>query len=84
MSKDNPTTMPGESFPPAIPAPAGAVPDAAPSRSRSVSVAYHEGPPSLTFAGRLWHRGVAQSVPAPDWAAMQQRLDFRHFNFKPA
>ena len=44
-------------------------------------VAYHAGPEEIGFCGRTWQRGVAQSVTADEWAAMQARGDIEEFNF---
>lgn len=46
-----------------------------------VSVAYHDGPPTIGFCGRAWQRDVVQSVTADEWHAMQARGDFNEFNF---
>jgi hypothetical protein len=46
-----------------------------------LSVAYHDGPGEIGFAGRHWQRGVAQPVAAEEWAAMQARADFNEFDF---
>ncbi len=48
-----------------------------------LQVAFHQGPPQISFAGRNWQRGVAQPVTADEWAAMQARGDFAPFDFKP-
>ena len=48
-----------------------------------LQVAFHQGPPQISFAGRNWQRGVPQSVTAGEWAAMQARGDFGPFDFKP-
>jgi len=53
---------------------------AAPQPSR---VAYHQGPPEVHFAGRVWRQGDSQPVTDAEWAAMQKRADFGHFDFKP-
>lgn len=49
-----------------------------------VKVAYHSGPPELTFHGRLWYRGAAQEVSEADWLAMQARQDFPIHEFRTA
>lgn len=49
-----------------------------------VKVAYHDGPPTLTFYGRRWSRGVGQTVTADVWAAMQARADCAPFDFRVA
>ena len=46
-------------------------------------VAFHQGPPQISFAGRNWQRGVPQSVTAEEWAAMQARSDCAPFDFRP-
>lgn len=53
------------------------------SASQTVSVAYHDGPPQISFWGRLWHRGDAQTIDADEWAAMKARFDFAPFQFRP-
>lgn len=50
---------------------------------QSISVAYHDGPPQISFNGRLWNRGDAQTIGAGEWAAMQSRADFAPFQFRP-
>lgn len=46
-----------------------------------VRVAYHKGPPAITFYGRDWRRDVAQSIPIEDWIAMNNRPDIAGFGF---
>lgn len=48
----------------------------------TVSVAYHAGPPEITFYGREWRIGQPQPIPITDWIAMNQRADVGEFNFK--
>lgn len=48
----------------------------------SLQVAYHGGPPDLTYRGRLWYRGKPQSVTESEWSAMRARADFAHFDFR--
>lgn len=47
-----------------------------------MQVAYHLGPPDLTYCGRLWYRGKPQSVTESEWSAMRARADFAHFDFR--
>ncbi len=44
-------------------------------------VAYHDGPPEITFFGMDWQRGVSREVTHEQWAAMQLRGDFKEFDF---
>lgn len=52
------------------------------SAPASLSVAYHDGPPAISFFGSRWERGKAKSVSAGDWAAMQARADCAPFDFR--
>lgn len=54
-----------------------------PVTSQSLSVAYHDGPPQISFNGRLWTRGDAQTIDADEWAVMKARADFAPFQFRP-
>lgn len=45
-------------------------------------VAYHDGPPEITFYGINWRRGEAQVVTDEAWAVIQARGDFREFDFR--
>lgn len=47
-----------------------------------IFVACHDGPPEIQFSGRRWLRGVKQEMTEKEWAAMQERPDFKHFDFK--
>jgi len=55
--------------------------EAAPAPLR---VAYHAGPPEISFAGLEWRRGVAKPIDLLAWSAMQAREDFAPFEFRPA
>lgn len=72
MSKDTPTP---------IAAPAAPTP---PETQRTLRAAYHAGPPTATFCGRLWTRGQAQDINRAEWEAMQARSAFRDLDFKTA
>ncbi len=48
----------------------------------SVKAAYHDGPPEIIYYNRTWIRGVPQTIPLDDWAAMQKRADFDEFDFR--
>ena len=57
-----------------------------PTRKESTAalrVAYHDGPPSIHFAGMPWRRGEAQEITTAQWVAMRARGDFKDFDFKP-
>lgn len=72
MSKDTPTPLAAPAaFPP-------------PEAPRPLKAAYHAGPPTVTFCGRLWTRGQAQEITRADWEAMQSRTAFRDLDFKTA
>lgn len=45
-------------------------------------VAYHDGPPSITFMGITWQRGVPQAVAAEEWAGILAREDAPGFDFR--
>lgn len=45
-------------------------------------VAYHEGPPEVTFHGIRWQRDVPQTVTPAQWAGMLARPDIKEFDFK--
>ncbi len=77
MSKDTPTPMAAPTASP--PAFERGEPIARPLRA-----AYHAGPPTVTFCGRLWTRGQAQEITRADWEAMQSRTAFRDLDFKTA
>lgn len=47
-----------------------------------VSVAYHDGPPSLGYFRSRWERSKPKTVSAADWAAMQARPDCALFDFR--
>lgn len=48
---------------------------------KTPKAAYHDGPPEIQFAGRRWLRDMPQDLTAQEWAAMQARPDFKHFDF---
>ncbi len=56
----------------------------APSAPAQLEVAYHAGPSTITFAGRMWYLGQRQAVTPELWSAMQARSDFPHFDFRTA
>lgn len=64
-----------------LPAGQSAVPPA-PAAPQTVRVAYHDGPPELTFYNHAWIRGMPQALTREDWEAMQKRGDFGEFDFK--
>jgi hypothetical protein len=45
-------------------------------------VAYHAGPPEISFCGRDWRCDMPQEVTAAEWERMQLRGDFREFDFR--
>lgn len=47
-----------------------------------MNVAYHDGPPEISFYGRAWRKGVPQPVSEQDWEAMRARGDFAEFDFR--
>lgn len=50
----------------------------------TVRVAYHRGPPAITFWGRRWLRARPIEIPEQEWIAMQQRPEFAAFDFRNA
>lgn len=45
-------------------------------------VAYHDGPPEITFLGIVFRRGEARAVSDQEWTAMRARGDFAEFDFR--
>lgn len=50
--------------------------------SGNLMVAYHAGPPAITFFGMDWTREWAQEVTPMQWQGMQLRGDFKEFDFR--
>lgn len=46
-------------------------------------VAYHDGPPQISFGGNTWRRGVPEAITRAAWDAMRARADFAEFDFRP-
>ena len=61
-------------------APASSAP--ASSGPSAFRVAYHDGPPNITFYNIAWQRGVPQAIAAEEWAGMIARADFKEFDFR--
>lgn len=43
--------------------------------------AYHDGPPEMHFAGRLWLQGVPQTVSDEEWSRIVARSGPEHYGF---
>lgn len=56
------------------------------SAATSFRVAYHDGPPAITYAGSRWERDVEKTLTADEWAAIQARPSHAQHGFaaKPA
>jgi hypothetical protein len=50
--------------------------------AKNPQVAYHDGPPAISFFGMDWTRGVAREVTPMQWDGMQLRGDFKEFDFR--
>jgi hypothetical protein len=53
-----------------------------PDVTPTLSVAYHDGPPAISFFGMDWTRGAPREVTPMQWERMQLRGDFKEFDFR--